>query len=803
MSLDEYDRKRDFARTSEPRGEPATQEAAAPIFVIQLHHARARHFDFRLQVGSTLVSWAVPKGPSLRAGEKRLAVQVEDHPLDYAAFEGVIPEGNYGAGDVRIADRGTWEFEGDAAKAIADGKLDFTLHGERLGGQWKLIRTRTGGTRQQWLLIKRSDPFVADTDLDALVHQAVAPSHDEAGGSRWRDRALKLAGASQGAAEPAVQLATLSATAPDGDDWLHEVKWDGYRLLATRDGDRVRIASRNGNDWTGRYPHIEAALLALPVQAFQLDGELVVLDAHGHSDFAGLQRSLEGSSAAPVACVAFDLLQIEDVDITRVAQLERKLLLEALLAKKASKHLRYSEHVVGHGPEVFAASQREGLEGIISKRADAPYGDGRSKRWLKVKHTEETEAVVVGYTAPRRSRLGVGSLMLALREGKGLRYIGRVGTGMDDATLAALRKKLDAMKQDAPVLELPAHVPLSPRAITWVEPRMIVEVEHRGWGKEALLRHASFLREQPDKAGREPARRSEKRPVAAAPDVRLTSPEREVFASPSVTKQDVADYYRAVAPWLLPGIVNRPLSVLRAPHGVPGELFFQKHAGPGFGDAVKAIDVQEKTGRFEAYIRIDDVTGLLQLVQMNALEFHPWGVHEGEVEQPDRVVFDLDPGPGVTFQAVLEGARAVRKELTALELESFPMVSGGKGVHVVVPLAGGHDWGHVKAFSHAVAQLLEHREPTKYVASASKERRSGRIFIDWLRNARGATSIAAWSLRARPGATVAMPVSWDALGKLTSADRFTLAKARKRAAALKQHPWGEFRSLGQQLPTPS
>jgi bifunctional non-homologous end joining protein LigD len=554
-------------------------------------------------VGSTLVSWAVPKGPSLRAGEKRLAVQVEDHPLDYAAFEGVIPEGNYGAGDVRIADRGTWEFEGDAAKAIADGKLDFTLHGERLGGQWKLIRTRTGGTRQQWLLIKRSDPFVADTDLDALVHQAVAPSHDEAGGSRWRDRALKLAGASQGAAEPAVQLATLSATAPDGDDWLHEVKWDGYRLLATRDGDRVRIASRNGNDWTGRYPHIEAALLALPVQAFQLDGELVVLDAHGHSDFAGLQRSLEGSSAAPVACVAFDLLQIEDVDITRVAQLERKLLLEALLAKKASKHLRYSEHVVGHGPEVFAASQREGLEGIISKRADAPYGDGRSKRWLKVKHTEETEAVVVGYTAPRRSRLGVGSLMLALREGKGLRYIGRVGTGMDDATLAALRKKLDAHEAG----RARARAAGSRAALTPGHHLGGAAHDRRGgasWlGQGGLLRHASFLREQPDKAGREPARRSEKRPVAAAPDVRLTSPEREVFASPSVTKQDVADYYRAVAPWLLPGIVNRPLSVLRAPHGVPGELFFQKHAGPGFGDAVKAIDVQEKTGRFEAYIR--------------------------------------------------------------------------------------------------------------------------------------------------------------------------------------------------------
>lgn len=847
MSLREYDQKRDFSQTAEPRGGSASKPSAEPIFVIQLHHARARHFDFRLQVGKTLASWAVPKGPSLRPGEKRLAVQVEDHPLDYAGFEGIIPEGNYGAGDVRIADHGTWAFEGDAAKAIADGKLDFTLHGEHLGGQWKLIRTRPAGTRQQWLLWKRDDEFAADTDLDALVHAALpAPRAQAAAGkpatsepaesklakaeptkrktakatarstapavagvSRWRDRALKLPGATLGPAEPAVQLATLASTAPEGDDWLHEVKWDGYRLLATRDGDQVRMASRNDDDWTGRFPHIEAALLALPVRALKLDGELVVLNARGHSDFAGLQRSLEGSSAAPVSCMAFDLLQLEDVDITRVAQVERKRLLEALLAKKPSPHLAYSEHIVGHGPEVLAASRQQGLEGIVSKRMNAPYSDGRSKHWLKVKHTDGTEAVVVGYTAPQRSRVGIGSLMLALREGKGFRYIGRVGTGMDDATLKSLRTKLEAMKQRDPVLDLPPHVPLSPRTITWVEPRMVVEVEHRGWGKEGLLRHASFLRERLDKAAHTPARsatppvrRRAKKPDVAAPEVRLTSPDRKVFTKPDVTKQDVADYYAAMAPWMLPGIVDRPLSVLRAPDGVPGEMFFQKHAGTGLGDAVKSISVREKSGKREAYIRIDDVTGLLQLVQMNALEFHPWGAHPGEVEQPDRVVFDLDPGPGVTWKGILAAARAVRKELTALDLESFPMVSGGKGVHVVVPLAPGHDWDHVKAFAHAVAQLLEHREPKKYVASASKDKRDGRIFVDWLRNGRGATSIAAWSLRARPGATVAMPVSWEALSKLTGADHFTLPLALRRTKALKEHPWGDFRALDLRLPTP-
>lgn len=849
MSLSDYERKRDFARTAEPRGKAAASKGAAPIFVIQLHHARARHFDFRLQVGKALASWAVPKGPSLRPGEKRLAVQVEDHPLDYAGFEGIIAEGNYGAGDVRVVERGTWESAGDPARAIAGGKLDFTLHGAHLGGEWKLIRTGTGGKRAQWLLIKRGDDFAADTDLDSLVHAPAAkaaprkavvkkstalrargpravllPSDGKlttksGANLRWHDRALKLAGAVERVAQPAVQLATLSATAPVGDDWLHEVKWDGYRLLASRDHDSLRLASRKGTDWTGRFSKVEAALLALPVRQFKLDGELVVLDAQGRSDFAALQRSLVGSSNAPVSCVAFDLLQLEGVDVTEVAQIDRKRLLEALLAKKPSRFLTYSQHIVGRGPEVFAASRREGLEGILSKRVDAPYVDGRSTRWLKVKHSDGTEAVVVGYTAPQGSRAGLGALMLALREGRGWRYVGRVGTGMDEATLKSLHRKLGAMKQDAPVLALPAHVKLSARAITWVEPVMVVEMAHRGWGKEGLLRHASFLRERLDKSAasgetravaRKPRtdahpsslRAAKPKPSSAARSVRLTSPDRHVFTAPDVTKQQVADYYVAVAPWLLPGIVDRPLSILRAPDGVPGDTFFQKHGSAGIGDAVKSMDIREKSGKRQPYLRIDDVAGLLQLVQMNALEFHPWGAHPNHPEEPDRVVFDLDPGPGVAWPQIRAAAREIRTQLDALGLQGFPMLSGGKGVHVVVPLARGHDWGHAKAFSQAIAQLLHHRDSKKYIASASKDQRGGRIFIDWLRNGRGATSIAAWSLRARPGATVAMPVRWDDLGRLKGANHFTLAAALKRTAALQQHPWGDFRALNQRLPVP-
>ncbi|MFY2763502.1 DNA ligase D [Arenimonas sp. MALMAid1274] len=846
MSLDEYDRKRNFSRTAEPRGKSAHQAGAAPIFVVQLHHARARHFDFRLQVGGALASWAVPKGPSLRPGERRLAVQVEDHPLDYAGFEGIIPEGNYGAGDVRVVDHGTWQPEGDAARAIKKGKLDFTLHGTHLKGHWTLVRTGSGGKRAQWLLMKRSDDQARDTDLDTLVHAAApatsvrasakarrrtaapepktaaaAPkkARGTAATSRWAQRALKLAGAKPaGKGAPPLQLATLSEKAPAGDDWLHEVKWDGYRLLASRSGDTLRLESRNGTDWTGRFPDLEKVLLSLPVHSLRLDGELVVLDERGRSDFARLQRSLQGTDPAPVCCIAFDLLQLEGVDLTGVAQLERKRLLEAVLAKKPSPLLAYSQHIVGHGPEVFAASQRQGLEGILSKRVDAPYVDGRSRHWLKVKHHDGTEAVVVGYTAPQRSRTGLGSLMLALREGRGWRYVGRVGTGMDEATLKDLRRRLEAMKQDAPVLELPAHVPLSSRAITWVRPTLVVEVAHRGWGKEGLLRQASFLRERLDKSGgaddaapakarsarvaAKPGKASGKGKAAEPAKSRLTSPDRVVFKSPRLTKRDVADYYATVAPWLLPGIVGRPLSVLRAPDGVPGETFFQKHGGPGFGDAVHAIDVREKSGRRQPYLAIDDADGLLALVQMNALEFHPWGAHSGHLEEPERIVFDLDPGPGVGWKAILAAARAVRDQLAELGLESFPLLSGGKGVHVIVPLARGHDWDHAKSFAEAIARLLALREPGAYVATASKQRRQGRIFIDWLRNGRGATSIAAWSLRARPGAAVAMPVRWQDLSRLTGADHFRLPAARRRAATLKAHPWGDYSALDQHLPVP-
>lgn len=530
-SLREYARKRRFEATPEPAGRRAPRRGARPIFVVQLHHARARHYDFRLEVGGVLKSWAVPKGPSLRPQDKRLAVQVEDHPLAYAGFEGDIPKGQYGAGRVVIFDRGTWSADGDPAQALAEGKLDLTLRGERLRGDWTLLRTRMAGGRPHWLLIKRDDGYARDAEADDLLDAAPARGAStrgrsslaraaaarstgasaarrprspraQAGDAIWRKAALALDGARDRPLPAGFkpQLASLRTAAPDGEGWLHEVKWDGYRMLADLDDGRVRLRSRNDLDWTPDFPAIARALETLPVSAARFDGELVALDGDGRSDFTALQRTLEGSAEAPLRYLLFDLPAIAGVDLTGVALIERKRLLEALLAHDESEALAFSAHLLGHGPQVFEGSRRQGLEGIVSKRVDAPYVQHRSDTWLKVKHHLSDEFVVVGYTAPKRSRIGFGSLLMAEPAGDGLRYAGRVGTGFDNAALQALTGRLERLQRDNAVVELPAHVPFSARGVRWVEPVLVAEVAFRGRGKEGLLRQASFLRLREDKS---------------------------------------------------------------------------------------------------------------------------------------------------------------------------------------------------------------------------------------------------------------------------------------------------------------
>ncbi len=832
MSLQEYRRKRRFGETPEPDDERRGAVARRPIFVVQLHHASARHYDFRLEADGVLKSWAVPKGPSLRVGEKRLAVEVEDHPLSYATFEGDIPEGHYGAGHVDVYDHGTWACDGDPLEAIAAGKVDFVLHGSRLKGGWKLVRTNMKGKQHQWLLIKRDDEEARDTDADALLEEGVTTKTSSSRSSRttrtikpvarrnadarWAKRALSLQHARD---KPyphdfKPQLTDHRDTAPDGETWLHEIKWDGYRLLAdVRDGV-VALRSRNGLNWTEDFPEVVQAIQALPVTDLRLDGELVVLDAQGRSDFTGLQKVIDGTARQPLRYVVFDMPGVAGVDISRAPLLDRKTLLKDLLGDTPGT-LAYSDHVLDHGPAVFEASGKAGFEGIISKRVDAPYVNARSPSWVKVKHENTDEFLVVGYTDPKGSRSGFGSLLMAAPDKGGLRYVGRVGTGFDDAKLAAMHRQLKALDTDKAAVELPSHVPFKASSVHWVKPTLVAEVAFRGWAKEGLLRQASFKRLREDKTAKElgaaatavPAKaaKATKAPAKAkAPDryadgVTISHPERVVFANARLTKGDVADYYRQMARWILPEVARRPLSLLRCPDGVDKPCFFQKHHGTGLGDAVEAIPLEQKSGR-EDYLYIEDTEGLLQLVQMNTLELHPWGASVDDPEHPDRLVFDLDPGKGVTWTAIKAAARDVRDRLQEIGLESFVRLSGGKGIHVVVPLTPKADWAQAKDFCESFAQAMAEHAPDRYVATMSKAKRTGVIFIDWLRNARGATSVCSWSLRARPSAGVAVPLRWEELGRITAADAFPLPKALQRAQKLKKDPWEGIDQVKQVLP---
>jgi bifunctional non-homologous end joining protein LigD len=822
MSLHQYRRKRRLGggsgQTPEPDEAPARgNPKRRPIFVVQLHHASSRHYDFRLEMDGVLKSWAVPKGPSLRVGEKRLAVEVEDHPLSYAGFEGDIPQGHYGAGHVDVFDHGSWACEGDPLQALAAGKIDFVLHGQRLAGGWKLVRTAMKGRQVQWLLIKRDDEQARDAEADDLLHApatksakaarastkkaAPAPrtAHPRKADARWRARALKLDGArdKDHPRQFKPQLTDHRDSAPDGERWLHEIKWDGYRMLADLHEGEVKLRSRNGLDWTADFPEVVQAVQALPVRDARLDGELVVLDDNGRSDFAALQRVIDGSSKQPLRYIVFDLPGVAGVDISRAPLLERKALLKALIGDTPGT-LAFSEHVKDHGPAVFEASGKAGFEGIVSKQIDAPYVNTRARSWVKVKHEDTDEFLIIGHTAPKGSRVGFGSLLLATPDKGGLRYVGRVGTGFDDESLRALSATLAPLAVKAAVLELPSHVPFRAASVRWVKPVTVAEVAFRGWGKEGLLRQASFKRLRSDKKKEDLAMSATL--VDDGGDVAITHPERVVFAKKKLSKGDVADYYRQMARWILPEISERPLSLLRCPDGVGKACFFQKHHGQGLGDAVHAVPLQQKSGR-EDYVYIDDERGLLQLVQMNTLELHPWGATVADPEHPDRLVFDLDPGEGVSWADVKRGARDVRDRLQETGLQSFVRLSGGKGVHVVVPLQPAADWEDAKAFCEAFAQAMAEQAPDRYVATMSKAKRSGVIFIDWLRNTRGATSVCSWSLRARESAGVAVPLRWEELARVSAADAFPMDKALARAKRLKADPWQGIDALKQTLPT--
>lgn len=852
MALEDYRRKRRFDGTPEPDDRAPRKGRGRPLFVVQLHHASRRHYDFRLQVGDVLKSWAVPKGPSFDPAVKRMAVEVEDHPLDYAGFEGEIPRGHYGGGHVALFDRGTWSTEGDVEAQLAKGHLRFTLHGDRLKGGWHLVRSGKPARQPQWLLFKQDDAWAGPTEADDLLEGVTPPPSADAERTRgrkaaprktakrtprkraarrthdWQAEAEVLPKARRRApsnAVPKAQLARLVDQPPAGDNWLHELKWDGYRLLATiRDG-AVRLWSRNGLEWTERAPELVDALAALGLDDALLDGELVAGQGR-REDFNTLQQVLSGERQGRLRYVLFDLPRLQGVDLATTPLLERKRLLERLL-QGAPDTLAYSSHGVGDGQRAFRAALDAGFEGILSKRVDAAYRAGRGDDWRKCKALASDEYAVVGYTPPKGGRRGIGSLLLATPDARhGWRYAGRVGSGFGDAQLAVLGERLSGRGGRTPTVHVPEN-DTDLRQARWLpRPAFVVEVFTRGTGGRGLLRQASFKALRPDRSvaslldgdrmrteedatmaktktaqrARKPAKPGAKTtPAAARTPPALSSPDKLLFPGDGIRKRDVAAYYAAAMDWLLPEIARRPLSLVRCPGGIGAQCFFQKHATPGF-ELVSAVPIEESNGGREDYLYVTDAASVMELVQFNTLEFHPWGTHVDDVERCDRLVFDLDPDPAVAWPEVVSAARQLRGFLSQAGLDSFVRTSGGKGLHLVVPLSPPAPWTRARDFARAVAEAAREADPLRYVATASKRLRKGRIFIDWLRNGRGATSIASFSLRARAGAPVAMPLRWQELGRVSGGAAYDIGNAVARMKRVKRHPWAGFDEVRQTLP---
>lgn len=822
--LRDYRRKRDFGATPEP--ESGGTRSREPIFVVQLHHASRRHYDFRLELDGALKSWAVPKGPSFDPAVKRLAMQVEDHPLSYATFEGDIPKGHYGAGHVDVFDHGTWEAIGSARAGLRKGELKFILHGDVLRGSWVLVRTPRDG-RPQWLLIKHHDEYAGPKEADDFVDpETDRPIRPAARRRVWKRAPAAKAGKKKGArkkpgdvaegakretlrAEPfAPELCRSLAAPPRGEDWLHEVKWDGYRLVATVVRGKVRLWSRNAIEWTARVPDIARAIRALELRSAQLDGELIVL-GNGRADFNTLQARLSGANAKPLIYMLFDLPHQDGWSLREVPLIERKARLAALLDAKPHAQLRYSEHQVGGGAAVFAQALKAGLEGVVSKRIDSPYRGLRNGDWIKAKGRPSDEFVVIGFTEPKGSRSGIGALLLARPKGKTLRYAGRVGTGFSADQLLALRKRLDALVTDEPPADIDLLSNRERRLATWVDPTLVVEVYHQGIGGQGLLRQPAFKALREDKSPGDviaaasvsgvAGRTASVTPEAAMDEVKITHPEREVFPGTGISKGDVAAYYRAVAQWMLPELAGRPLSVVRCPDGIGAECFFQKHLGRGWGRHVHGVAIREKGGS-RKYLCIAEQAGLLELVQMNVLELHAWGAKSDDPDHADRIVFDLDPHANVKWARMRAAARDVRKQLDSIGLTSFLRTSGGKGLHVVVPLDPPAPWDAVKRFAKGIATAMTALRPEQYVDVAGEKNRTDRIFVDWLRNGRGSTSIASYSLRARASAGVAMPIAWEELGRVRGGDAFTIRNAVKRLRALSADPWEAITTTRQSLP---
>ena len=910
--LKTYHAKRHFGVTAEPKGKVGRAKGNA--FVVQKHDATRLHYDLRLELDGVMKSWAVTRGPSLVPGEKRLAVEVEDHPIEYNAFEGTIPEGEYGGGTVMIWDRGTWTPEHDPHKGLAKGHLDFTLDGEKLQGAWHLVRMhrRPNETRNNWLLIKQHDAAErSPRDKDILEEKplsvATGRDLDEIAGSkkvwhsnrsvkanvaalakpvrkspkaraagkmtsvakktkaktvaktsgkktttkkparkaaRTRAAAVKpirkrskagepgdvLAGAPK-AALPAFlppSLATLSENAPGGANWLHEIKFDGYRLEARLDKGKVKLLTRRGLDWTHKFPAVAEAIAELPAEKALIDGEVVVEGADGVSGFSLLQQALSEGDDKRMLFYAFDLMHLDGRDLTGLPLSARKAALEALLAEAGKRGpLRFSASINQAGPALLTQACKMGLEGIVSKIADAPYRSGRGHDWLKTKCSDRQEFVIAGFAPSTADARAVGALVLGVYDNGRLRYAGRTGTGFTHAFARSLYKKLKALEvKSSPLDPLPKEE-RGARGPVWVEPKLVAEVDFHGWTHGDRVRQASFQGLREDKAAKDVVRETKKTVAAAArpaikrsppvskpkrastaaavtrgksnntvAGIALSHPDRVYWHDVNVTKRDLADYYVKVWNWMAPHLVGRAIALVRCPEGADmGQCFFQKHASGGV--SAKHLHLVSEKG--DKIISVDDLEGLISLVQAGVLEIHTRGSTIDHLDKADRLVFDLDPGPGTGWKEVVAAARDVRDRLAQIDLRTFLKTSGGKGLHVVLPIAP-TPWEEAKAFTQIVARAMEADAPDRYISTATKAKRNGRIFIDYLRNSREATAVAPFSTRSRAGAPVSVPIDWSELGSLKSASQYTVLNVMQRLSRVKKDPWAGIDRVRQELP---
>lgn len=857
---------RDFHVTQEPSGHKVrgSKNGAELPFVIQKHAATRLHYDFRLGWNGVLKSWAVTKGPSYYPGDKRLAVEVEDHPMEYGGFEGIIPKGQYGGGAVMLWDRGTWEPHVDVNEGLRKGSLKFEMHGEKMRGNWALVRMhpRPGdrSDKPNWLLIKEHDKFerglddkpiteekpksvLTRRDLDAIARAedrvwqsnraedrtASTNGHRKPAQAKKRDWSKELRGVPK---EPlpkfiSPQLASIAKTPPGGDRWLHEIKLDGYRIQVRVDKKKrsVQLLTRNALDWTYRMKAVADAALELPVESVLIDGEVVVLDAEGISTFAELQAAFQEGAKAKLVYFAFDLLHLDGHNLRELPLVERKRILEQVLAGADPATVRLSEHIEGDGNHIFTKACELGTEGIISKRAEDKYATGRGGSWLKIKCYREQELAIGGYTLPTNGTHGIGALLLGYyRDGK-LIYAGKTGTGFTQKTHRLMRDKLDKLRTaKTPFAQIPRD---AIRDAIWVKPELVAQVNFTTWTADNLVRQASFkgLREdKPSKsvvreevqneteasAGKKvrhasaakkaapAAKRASKTAMEEELPVKLTHPDKIIDAATGTTKQQLARYYFEVAGAMLPHVADRPLTLVRCVEGSGKPCFYQKHRKetmPGLDQ----IDVlNRKTGEREPYITLSTPKALVQLAQIGVLEVHPWGSHNETMEQPDRIIIDLDPDPSIEWATIVESAKEVRKRLQKLGLKTFVKTTGGKGLHVVAPIRPEHEWLEVKQFTHEFVLSMERDFPARFLTKMSKAARVGRIFLDYLRNDRGATAVAPYSPRARAGLPVAMPLSWSELDH-DSPPRFSVSDIQVWRKRLARDPWKEMLKLDQRL----